>query len=281
MSEEEPLSPFTAKKLVYANWRLLPLFTSIVAIATLATIQILAHALNHLPSWFYFAPFSVAAIGIPERYIYMAGMIIAATLFILSAYAIDDMALQYCRESHHTAIKITRVLAIFMALGLAIQGIFTLQDNIVEKLDASYNASSKPIEYTTFSYVHLVSAGIFFGSATVYLIIWAVICLRSYEDDIQKVVHHGSRLTKYICCVLVIVSVVVGFILHPAMKVTSADETRDAYNAGGFMQWTCVLSLMIFLASFWMDLSHAAEVADNKPFAIDEETGGLSETEMQ
>lgn len=90
----------------YRGWRWLPVFTAIVATATLATIQILAHTLNHVPSWFYFAPFSIAAVGVPERYIYLVGMVVASTLFLLSAYVVDKMLIQYARQSFHFTIKV-------------------------------------------------------------------------------------------------------------------------------------------------------------------------------
>jgi len=39
--------------------------------------------------------------------------------------------------------------------------------------------------------------------------------------------------------------------IHPAV---SEAYNRDMYNAGGFLQWVCVFSLLFYLMSFSMDI---------------------------
>lgn len=142
-----------------------------------------------------------------------------------------------------------------MAVGLAVQGCATLQDDIVDKMDGG-----KPTPYTAASYIHLVGAGVFFAGSTLYLLLFVVLCATSEPEDLQAVIHKPSRVTKYILFALVASSVVVAFFIHPAMHLVTDGDKRAAYNAGGMMQWICVASLMIFILSLTFDLTHAHEL---------------------
>lgn len=79
---------FSRDHVMTGNKKYLPILVIIMATITLVTIQILCHVLNHVPDWFFFAPFSIAAVGKPERYIYGVGMSVVVILFALTQYTI-------------------------------------------------------------------------------------------------------------------------------------------------------------------------------------------------
>jgi hypothetical protein len=80
-------STLTKDYFVAGKAKYFPVAVFVIASITLMTIQVLCHAIpHHVPDWLFFAPFSVAAVGEPERYIYGIGMTLAALFFLGTLY---------------------------------------------------------------------------------------------------------------------------------------------------------------------------------------------------
>jgi len=229
----------------------MPIATGVIAVLTLSTIQIVAHTSGEIPSWFHFTPFSIAATGYTQQYIYAIGMVFASICALITAYLVDHLGHTFA-PSYEGWIKANRVFAACMSLGLTLQAVLPLQKDFASQLGQRVH---NKIDYSTSSILHLVFAGLFFLSATVYCLIWTYVVFKS--EGYQRICVPCSRWIKYISITLVILSVITSFLIHPATQITPRGNSRDYYNAGGFLQWVCVGSLIVYLTTFSMDLSEA------------------------
>jgi hypothetical protein len=218
---------------------------SIMAFTTLLTIQIVAHVNNSVPDWWYFAPFSVTAANSPQKLIYAIGMSVVVILFSLTMYIVFAIYLDRADQGQKCLLKFCIGLVVLASIGCVVQAWVSLQPDIIDYMQ------QKTHTYTTESFVHTLAAGVFFGFATLVLTIFALLIGYSSENGLQRVTRKSSRVMKYIFTILMILSVVAGFVLHPAV---AESYTHDTYNSGGALQWTCVFSLILYILTFSMDI---------------------------
>jgi hypothetical protein len=134
-------------------------------------------------------------------------------------------------------------------VGLVVQAWVHLQDNILA--DDTYARG----KYNWESKVHTIAAGVFFGLATIYCIIVSVIVYKNANEPLGTVVSSTSRTFKYVLVSSTVASVVIGFLMHPSIGLTSRHDSSLYFNLGGAFQWICVFSLIGFIATFAPDLA--------------------------
>lgn len=98
---------FTKDYFVSGRARYFPVAVFVTAAVTLVTIQILCHAIpHHVPDSLFFAPFSVAAVGVPERYVYGVGMTLTAIFFLFTLYYVYRAYAQRLEHKYSCVFKV-------------------------------------------------------------------------------------------------------------------------------------------------------------------------------
>jgi hypothetical protein len=227
------------KSFIFHFGKAAPLLGLIAGLTTLFGTLFLSSYYGHLPVGLRLPFISLNGVQNPEYILYSLGFsttglcIFSSACFARNNFfpIVEDSLQRYARTSFWSAT--------IAGLGLLLQAVVPLQSDILNVVDGTSSLRMQSVVHQTGAlvlflagYVHCVSTDI---------LLWKS---KTLPNNCK------SRWCKLILTVTAVSPFLLAFLPHPA---TGGSKDLDDMTEGAIGQWTCVLSLLFFFASYHVE----------------------------
>lgn len=238
-----------------------PLLGLFAGLTTLFGTLFLSAFNGHLPVGLRLPFISLNGVQNPEYILYSIGFSTTGLCIFSSAYFARNNVFPIVEDSLKCYASASFWSATVAGLGLLLQAIVPLQSDILDVIDGTSSLQMQSILHQSGAlvlflagYVHCLSTDI---------LLWNSKTLPNYFK---------SRWCKIILTMTAISPFLIAFLPHPA---TGGSKDLDDMTEGAIGQWTCVLSLLFFFASYHVEFrpirfsgtasNHGGEVREFRP----------------
>ena len=229
-----------SRHLFYAC-RAAPLLGLLSGLVTLIGTFFLCSYYGHLPPGLNFPFISLNGVQFPENVLYSAGFVTTALCIFGSAYFARKYMFSVVEIHLQSYASVSFWSATVAAVGLALQAVVPLQSDILSVI-----AGTSPLRAQ--SGVHQMGALVLFFAGYMHCISSNVLLWKSRTIRTDR----KSCWFKTVLTISAISPFFISFIPHPASGGTG---TLDEMTEGAIGQWICVMSLLLYFASYQIEFN--------------------------
>jgi hypothetical protein len=240
----------------------LPALGAICGIVTIGWVYHLTAVSGHLPEGIATPPISFLGLKSPEHEVYQIGFSITGGFLLCLVHFWRQRFYPILQREFPEQSKYALYGGYAAGIGVIGQGIITLEEDLLEKLDAqgeqfiicvlrllnefSMNTESPNMQ----SIVHQCIAGIFFLGAAAHCYSTVYMYFKSESQATERM--RQSKWLKAMAVVCSVISSPVAQVMHPA--ATGSKRAAD-FAIAGMAQYLAVGSYLLFFATYSVDFA--------------------------
>ena len=227
------------KSFIFHFGKAAPLLGLFAGLTTLFGTLFISSYYGHLPVGLRLPFISLNGVQNPEYILYSIGFSTTGLCIFSSACFARKHFFPIVENSLQGYVRTSFWSATIAGLGLLLQAVVPLQSDILHVIDGT-----KPLRMQ--SVVHQAGALVLFSAGYVHCVSTDILMWKSKTLPNNS----KSRWCKLVLTAMAILPFLVAFLPHPA---TGGSKDLDDMTEGAIGQWTCVLSLLLFFASYHVE----------------------------